>query len=501
MTGRFPSTLYTVAQIRAMEAQAAPLLAGGIWDLVEAASDALLEYLRVHWPRTQRVTVCCGTGNNGADGWLLAHKAQARGLRVVVLIPAPHTGRGTPEALRARRMALDAGIGEQVFEPGMQWPESDLVVDALLGTGLTRAPDARYTALIEAINAQSASVLAVDVPSGLDADRGTAAGACVRATATVTMLAGKRGLTTGQAWDFVGQWQVADLRLPAATRETPGATVTCLQPECVARCLQPRARNAHKGHFGQVLLVGGDYGMGGAIQLAATAAARVGAGWVRVATRPEHAFAMLTARPEAMALGASSGDDLTKPLARASVLAVGPGLGQEAWGRSLWETALQTQRPLVLDADGLNLLAQSPRVLPQPTVLTPHPGEAARLLGCSVAEIESDRFAAATTLAERYHAVVVLKGAGTLIAGPERTLAVCPVAYPGLASAGMGDVLTGAIAGLLAQGLDAQSAAWVGVYAHAQAAQAVGGDQPRGLYASEVAHALRAQVNPTAGVA
>jgi len=245
-----------------------------------------------------------------------------------------------------------------------------------------------------------------------------------------------------------------------------------------------------------VLAIGGDLGAGGAARLCGEAAARVGAGLVSIATREANVGAILSARPELMPQGVHVPRNLEPLLARASVLAVGPGLGQDEWGRGLWNAALDAGKPLVLDADGLNMLAAAaPRALPSACVLTPHPGEAARLLGIATAEIQADRFKAARALAQKYRAVVVLKGAGSLIAGPDGQMTVCPWGNPGMASGGMGDVLTGVIAGLLAQGLGAWDAACLGVGLHARAGDLAARAGERGLLASDLFPYLRALVN------
>jgi NAD(P)H-hydrate epimerase len=244
-----------------------------------------------------------------------------------------------------------------------------------------------------------------------------------------------------------------------------------------------------------VLVVGGDLGFGGAVQMAGSAALRCGAGLVSVATRAAHVGALTTARAELMAHGVEDLESLQPLLARADVVALGPGLGQGDWGRALWRAALQARKPLVLDADGLNLLAAQPRRLDMPAVLTPHPGEAARLLGSDIATVQADRFAAARTLAVRHAAVVALKGSGTIVADADGRVAVCPWGNPGMASGGMGDVLTGVIAALMGQGLAPWPAACLGVGLHARAGDRAARDGERGLLASDLFAPLRALVN------
>jgi NAD(P)H-hydrate epimerase len=490
MTANAPANaLYTVAQVRALDRHAIDVLGVPGLELMRRAAAAGLASLRRHWPQARAVAVYCGPGNNGGDGFLLGALALDAGLKVVVVALA---GQAAGDAAQAREAYLAAGGEILPLAPQAPLPEADVHVDALYGTGLNRPPEPAAAALIERLNACGRPVLALDTPSGLNADTGACPGAAVRAAVTVSFIADKRGLHTGHAADHVGELELETLRLPAALWETQRPDAALLVP----RSLPPRARAAHKGDNGHVLAVGGEHGTAGAIRMSGEAALRAGAGLVSVATRAENLLALNAARPELMAHGVDGPQALAPLLARASVVAVGPGLGQGAWGHALWLAALDAGKPLVLDADGLNLLAKAPRRFAQPAVLTPHPGEAGRLLGVATAEVEADRFAAARALAERYGAVVVLKGAGSLVADPDGRLDVCPWGNPGMASGGMGDLLTGVVAALLAQQLPAGEAARLGVALHARAgdlAAARGGE--RGLIASDLLEPLRRLLN------
>ena len=254
--------------------------------------------------------------------------------------------------------------------------------------------------------------------------------------------------------------------------------------------LPARAPDAHKGQFGHVLLIGGDRGFGGSITLSAQAALRSGAGLVSLATRPEHVPAALTRLPEVMTLGVSSANQLMRLLVQASVLVVGPGLGQAAWGRSLLSAAAQAKIPQVWDADALNLLSNADLALAPGSVMTPHPGEAARLLGISAEQVQADRPAAARALVKKYSAVCVLKGAGSLIAGVDGQLALCDLGHPAMATAGLGDVLAGVIGAFLAQGMSAFDAACLAVWLHARAGEQQG-ILGRGLAATDLIPAIR----------
>ncbi|HXE66153.1 MAG TPA: NAD(P)H-hydrate dehydratase [Rhodanobacteraceae bacterium] len=479
------SALYTTAQVRAFDRLA---IGGGIAgiELMERAARAALDVLRRRSPQAQTLCVACGPGNNGGDGFLLAALACMAGMRAHAIATSEHS---TGDAALARERCIrECG---QVVSATSTLPDADVYVDALFGSGLNRAPAGDAAKLIAALNAQTRPVLALDVPSGLDADTGVALDPCVRAVATVCFVAWKRGMFTAQGADQCGERSLATLDIPANVYAQAQPDAMLLAP----RALPPRARDNHKGRQGHVLAIGGDLGAGGAVRMCGEAAARVGAGLVSIATREANVGAILAARPELMPQGVHVPRNLEPLLARASVLAVGPGLGQDDWGRGLWNAALDAGKPLVLDADGLNLLAASPRALPAASVLTPHPGEAARLLGVAASEIQSDRFAAVRALAQKYRAVIVLKGAGSLVADPDGRAAVCPWGNPGMASGGMGDVLTGVIAGLLAQGLDTWDAACLGVGLHARAGDLAARVGERGLLASDLFPYLRALVN------
>ena len=484
--------LYTAAQVRALDAAAT---AGGIAgsELMRRAAAAALAVLRARWPEARRIVVLAGSGNNGGDGLLLAAQARAAGFDARVLMLTASSG---GEAVMAYATARAAGVPiAQADAAAMSLPVADVYVDALYGSGLNRAPTGTAATWIAALQPHAPRVLALDIPSGVDADTGMPRGAAVRAAATVCFVGWKRGLFTGRAAEHAGVCTLAPLDLPPALHvsQMPDAVLLA------AAALPPRDRAAHKGAFGHVLVIGGDHGLGGAARLAGEAALRAGAGLVSVATRAAHVGALLAARPELMVHAVETADALASPLARAGVLGLGPGLGQGGWGESLFAAALAGDRPVVVDADALNLLACAPRTLAMPAVLTPHPGEASRLLGITTAAVQVDRYAAARALAARCGAVVVLKGAGSLIADPAGRVAVCPWGNPGMAAGGMGDVLTGVIAALLAQGLVPWDAACLGVGLHARAGDAAaraGGE--RGLCAADLFSPLRALLNGAA---
>ena len=456
--------LASVAQIRGLETRAIAALEGDAFALMQRAALAAWRHCRIRFPIARSWIVCCGTGNNGGDGYLLAAHAARSGIHVQVMrsgLP------GSADAARAAGECVDAGVAVKSFESGAL-PAADLVVDAVLGIGIDAAPRGVAARLIDAINAHPACVLALDVPSGLDADRGCAPGNCVTALHTLTFLARKPGLYTGAGKRCSGEVTLAGLGIATADAEF-ASLVTLL----VTHALPPRAVDDHKGRYGRALLIGGDHGMGGAIALAGEACARVGAGVTAVATLSLHVGAVLARSPELLVHGDDEGGTeiptfVAAALASADVVAIGPGLGKNAWGTRWIERVLASDAPRVFDADALNLLATNPSRLRASDIITPHPGEAARLLGCTPVDIELDRIRAARDLADRFDAICVLKGAGTLIADPAGRVAVSPHAVPALATGGSGDVLTGLISGLRAQGLDAWHAACIGVLVHAE---------------------------------
>lgn len=489
------SALYDSAAARGIDRLATAALGGDGYVLMQRAGQAAWRVLLQRWPQAQRLVVACGSGNNGGDGYVLARLALQSGRRVRVVHPADG-GPRTPLAQRACTDYLAAGGHVDLFPSPLD--DAEVLVDALFGIGLHEAPRADMAALVEALDAAAAPVFSLDVPSGVDADRGSVPGAAVRAQCTLQFIVAHAGLRTGAALDHAGELLLDTLDVAAA--EYPDAAppaARLLDASTLRRWLPPRPRDTHKGRSGRVLCVGGDHGGGGAIALCAEAALRSGAGLVSVATREAHVPVILARRPEAMAHAVEGSAEFASLLDAADVVACGPGLGRGEWGTALFARVLGSGKPLVLDADGLNLLVATPSRVPADAVLTPHPGEAARMLDTDTASIQHDRFAAAAALAARFDCVVVLKGAGTVIAAPGQLPRVLAAGNPGMATGGMGDLLTGVIAALRAQGLPAFEAACAGALLHGlagDAAAAHGGQ--RGLLPSDLVPFLRQLANP-----
>ena len=470
---RLPRALFSAEQVRAIDRHAIEQAGIPGSELMQRAASVVLHAILERWPQVLRLLIVCGTGNNGGDGYLVAALAAAQGLNVRVLEPGAGDRLGG-DALSARQSALAAGIRCEPLRASedlsLESARADTVlVDALLGIGLRGSLRPEYRVAIEWINGCGLPVVAVDVPSGLNSDTGVA----------------------------------------------------------VATLLPPRRPASHKGDCGHVLVVGGDVGYGGAALMAAEAAARAGAGTVSLLTRAVHVTAMLTRRPEIMARAIESpnGDDaelVSQMIARASVVVIGPGLGRTAWSAALLRLVLQEtglRVPLVVDADALNLLAEKRAQLGELSstgvsglhranwILTPHPGEAARLLGCSMAQVQEDRFSAVRRLQQLWGGVCLLKGAGSLLCfvaptsgAPmscmESCLELCTEGNPGMASGGMGDILSGIIGGFVAQGLSLVDSLRCGVCIHGESADlAAAADGERGTLATDLLPHLRHLVN------
>jgi hydroxyethylthiazole kinase-like uncharacterized protein yjeF len=487
-----PHSVWPADWLRRAEPKAAAWLGITLYDLMQRAGQAAYALARDAYPASQHWLILCGHGNNGGDGYVVARLAAAAGIKVTLI--ACDGSRPLPPEATSARQAWQAGGGE-IHPAGSPWPaDIDLIIDGLLGTGLAAAPRAPYDALIEAANRASAPVVALDIPSGLLAESGSAPGAVIRAAHTITFIALKPGLLTGQARDWVGQLHYGSLGLTAWLAQQPAA-IQRITARDLTRWLHPRRPCSHKGEHGRLLLVGGDLGFGGAIRMAAEAALRSGAGLVRVLTHIEHVAPLLTARPELMVQRLTD-DSLQQAVEWADVVAIGPGLGQGAWGKNALKIVQSSDKPALWDADALNLLALNPEKR-QNRVITPHPGEAARLLGCSIADIESNRLLSVQRLVEHYGGVALLKGAGTLIADEYGAMSIADVGNAGMASGGMGDVLSGIISGLLAQKIPLYDAARAGCVVHGAAADCVAGRQgTRGLLATDLLLQIPHYVNP-----
>ena len=466
---QLPSLLFTCEQTRAVDAAAiSEANIPGIV-LMKRAAKASFEVLQSKWPAVKRVIVFCGGGNNGGDGYIVAALAAQKKLDVTAVSVKDSAGL-EGDAKRAFEYAQQESVNI-VDAQAFKFPETSddvVVVDAVLGTGFHGELDESLRTLFGNIRTFKAPILALDIPSGVSGDSGKAAYGAIEADATVTFITVKRGTLTGNAPHHCGELIYRDLAVPA--------DLIAKAHEGYARAsrrnyLRTRKSDAHKGEHGHVMVVGGDLGFGGAALLAAESALGSGAGLVSLVTRAEHVSPALARLPEVMAVGVQGGVELEPYVERASVIVVGPGLGLSAWSQQLLLACLASGKPTVLDADALNLLSgnDSFNTINKNCVITPHLGEAARLLSCKLEKIQADRFAAVEKLSEKFSCTAVLKGAGTLIHS-SNTKVLANVGNPAMAVAGMGDVLSGILGGLLAQGLPLDIAAELGVCLHANAA-------------------------------
>lgn len=501
-----------VLTARAMQAADRAAIRGGVpsLELMESAARSLVNELSGRFPGWRRVVVVCGPGNNGGDGLAAARLLAGRGIAASVFTlndPTAYRGDPAENARRARTHGLDLNAlssrgGRKALADALGG--ADGVVDALFGTGLSRPVTGPAAAVVRAVNASGRPVVAADLPSGLSADTGALLGVCVRADLTVAFGAPKLCHVFFPARQFCGIVAVADIDIPRAALARAAGKLWLVEAADVRRLLPPRRLDAHKADFGRLAVIAGSRGKAGAAVLCARAALRAGAGLVTVFCPESLESVVVSSLPEAMthgleekrgALAGRASRAILEALGGFDAAVIGPGLGTSSGTVAVVEQlARKTAIPLVGDADFLNAFAGRPAALSRrgaPTVLTPHPGEAGRLLGLSGRSVQADRAKAAAALARASRAVVVLKGAGTLTAAPDGLLAANPTGTPLLATAGSGDVLAGAIGALLAGGMGASEAAIAAVYLHGAAGELLAarlGDA--GLLTAELADAL-----------
>lgn len=490
-----PGPIYRTAEIRELERLAQ--VRRGCAPLMELAGLAAAEYAReLLGDYGRRVLVLAGPGNNGGDAFEVATHLK-RWFYRVELVFAGDEHQLSQDALAALRKWRACGGSTYAAPPAALRP--DLVVDGLFGIGLTRAVEGAHAELIAGVNRLPGPKLALDIASGINADTGVIMGAALRATHCITFIAAKPGLLTLDGPDYCGDIRIVDLGIDLGA--LPAAKGAATSADSLRLALRPRPHNFHKGNAGSVGVLGGASGMVGAALLAGRAALKLGAGKVYLGLLTEHPPHIDCGQPELMLR-------TPRELLEAGMVAAfaaGPGMGTVKSAEQMLREALDASVPLVLDADALNLIAASKTLqarLPKrsaPSVLTPHPAEAARLLGCTTAAVQADRVQAALELAQRYHAVAVLKGNGSVIAHPDASWQINASGNPGMASAGMGDVLTGMIASLLAQGAGAREATAAAVWLHGAAADALAreGGGPIGICAGEVIDAARVLLNET----
>ena len=463
------------------------------YTLMSRAGAAVVSELRERFPDAKRWQIICGAGNNAGDGYVVARLAANEGVVVsVVALVAPESLQGDA-ATAWGDFAAEGGVVTPWS--GQLDPDAQLLIDGLLGSGLERDVEGEFALAVAAINSHASDVVALDIPTGIHGDSGAVMGFAVRADLTVTFVGLKAGLFLGDGRDYCGEVVFADLGIPAKCRQNSQAEFRRIDDDYLQRALPKRRRTAHKGDFGHVLVIGGAAGMPGAVRLCGEAALRAGAGLVSIATDPGHAAMIVATRPELMSHGITTARELAPLLEKADVIAFGPGLGRSPWAGDLVAVMREDAHPAVWDADALNWRAESPSAM-DTRIITPHPGEAGTLLQRSTAEVQVNRRSALADLHAQYGGVAVLKGSGTLVAAGSGGPWLCAAGNPGMATPGMGDVLTGIIAALLAQGLALEDAAAIGVEVHARAGDRAAESGERGLTASDLLAQLRGVINP-----
>lgn len=464
-----------------------------MFELMERAGVAAFERLMTHWPNVQKIAVLVGSGNNAGDGYILAQQARSAGLVVDVFSPVTEK-EAQGDGATAKQQWLDGGGKVYAFAHA-QLSEYDVLVDALLGTGLSGDTRTPFLECINTVNQSDLAVLSLDLPSGLDANTGKVLGAAISADVTLTFVGVKPGLVTGVGRQHCGVLEFNDLGIGEAFQQladTFAQRVTFADFDSLPK----RSDNAHKGNFGRLLCIGGNRTMAGAIRLSAEAALRSGAGLVKVFCHHDSALQVSHGRSELMI----TSDNLGQQLNWASCIVLGPGLGQDGWSRSVFNEVLaflvHSDVPIIIDADGLNLLSHHLHKLKLSNlVITPHPAEAARLLQVSTQDIEHDRFKYAAQLAFRFTGTAVLKGAGSIVQTSNDCF-VCGDGNPGMATAGMGDVLAGVIGACLAQGMSAEDAALYSTCLHGAAGDLAAKNLgQRGMLASDLFIFLRQLIN------
>ena len=461
------------------------------------------------------VGIICGKGNNGGDGFVIARCLAEKGFKVAVYLLAKTAAvKGDAAANLKRLSALNVAVNEIPDEDTFLKTKSSLsgyglIVDAILGTGLTSEVRGLFKTIINFINSTGIAVFAVDIPSGLNSDTGRPCGTCIRAQGTATFALAKIGHFTYPGAEYTGKLEIIDIGIPESVVQDVGPKQHLLTSKQIRSYLQPRSPDTHKGRTGHLLVVAGSTGKTGAAAMTAVSAMRAGAGLVTLGIpaslnpilETQVLEVMTTPLPESRngVLGDNAIDDIQKLAVGKTCLAIGPGIGQAAKTRSLVEKVIsQSEIPVVVDADGLNNLAGQSQLLKKlkiAAVLTPHPGEMARLIEATPAEVQQNRLKCARDFATHFGVHVVLKGAATVIAHPDGNAYINPTGNPGMASGGMGDVLTGVLAGFITQGFSPQTAAHTAVYLHGAAADTLAKSiGPTGYLAGEVMNAIPAEI-------
>lgn len=489
--------IYSLKGIRELEQKAFTKI--DPLELMQRAAHAALKHIQQYYAHAEHIVIYCGAGNNGGDGYWLALALNQLGKKVCIM-QVDHEEPSTDLAKKAYKEILARGISCLPFStenPCFSWEKCQLHVDAILGIGARAQLSNKIIEVLTFLRKQSALIVALDVPTGIDADTGQALTEyAVQANTTITFIAFKLGLLQGQAINACGELFCDDLNCHEDVPQLTGH----VQPVAAIiekKSFPKRLRDTHKGQLGHILIIGSDKGYLGASRLAGMAALRAGAGRVSIATHPAHAAFLQGDCAELMVHGVRDEKDLLPFMQQADFIILGVGLGRGKWSQHLFHAAMQSSLPMLIDADGLYFLSLEKNFQAKNNlILTPHPLEAARLLKCTTEDIQANRLHAIKSLAKQYQATIVLKGARTQVLTDKELPAICLQGHPGMASAGMGDVLSGIIASYAAQGMNAFEAAKQGVFYHASAADDIAQSQGEiGLLASDVIQVLPKVMN------
>lgn len=502
---KLPSELFLSQQVRDIDSSAINRHGIKGFSLMNKAAKFSFNILLERFPNCQKVTVLCGSGNNAGDGYIVAALAKAYGIACNVYFLSP-PDKLVGDAQSAYQMCLAENVSCDHYSDKSLASETDnhIIVDALLGTGLNSPVRGLYADAIEAANKSTAPILAIDIPSGLNANTGSIMGTGIEADCTASFIALKLGLFTAEGQHYTGELYYDDLEVPAKIINEQTPIAHCLSLQKLLDQVSVRPRHFHKGNCGHTLIVGGDRGYGGAVLMAAEAALRCGSGLTSVITHQDHCSALLSRTPEVMVTSTENTQQVEQLLDAATVIVIGPGLGRSAWSEKLLQRVIKLDKPLVLDADALNILTNKQNWINSvdkenqgKRIYTPHPGEAARLLGHgSAGLIQQDRLHAITELSNKLGGHILLKGSGSLLASKGETISICPYGNPGMASGGMGDVLSGIIGSLVAQGFDEGFALRLATTLHARAADiAAKQSGERGLSACDLIPVVRSLLN------
>ncbi len=526
-------TIYSTISVRNLDSIAINEYKIPGFTLMSRAGKFTFEIIKKEWSELKTINILCGIGNNGGDGFIVAKEAFGSGYNVKVILCGDHTKiKGDAKTaydaymnvigktnngnilyweefkkdFSEIKMAQEAKKSENTesTESTKNTEQTEILVDALFGTGLNKDLDKYWMEIVNFINNNfiNAKKIAIDVPSGLNANTGAIMNAAIKVDQTVTFVGLKQGLYTAMARDYCGKITLYDLKIPNKiySKVKPSGYLLNLDhlkknafPKKISNC-------ANKGHFGHVLIIGGNVGMLGASILAADAALRAGAGLVSVATRKEHAKSIPINTPEVMSIGMYDINEIEPLIQKATAILIGPGLGQDKWSKEIFSSILKLklQKPLIIDADGINLLASMEEFKNyhnNNSILTPHPKEASRLLQTTTKEIETDRFKSAKNLHDKYKANIVLKGAGTIIFGEDEKYYITTAGNYGMASAGFGDILAGIIVGLVARGVSLIESAKLGVHVHAIASDKEITKGKKGMIATDILPWVRLLLN------